>query len=36
MSKHGRGWARVGDDFLEGNYDSIVKAQAECEEEALK
>jgi hypothetical protein len=35
-SKHGRIWARVGDDFLEGNYDSIVKAQAACEKEARK
>ena len=32
MSKYGRIWARVGDDFLEGNYDSIEEAKAACEE----
>ena len=32
MSKYGRIWARVGDDFLNGNYDSIEKAKAACEE----
>jgi len=34
MSKYGRIWARVGDDFLDGQYDSVEEAQAACEEEA--
>ena len=34
ISKYGRIWARVGDDFLEGQYDSIEEAKAACEEEA--
>ena len=33
-SKYGRIWARVGDDFLEGHYDSIAEAQDACDEEA--
>ena len=36
MSKHGRIWARVGDNFLDGHYDSIEQARAACEEEARK
>jgi hypothetical protein len=36
MSKYGRIWARVGDDFLDGNYDSVEEAQAACEEEVQK
>ena len=34
MSKYGRIWARVGDNFLEGNYGSIEEAKSACEEEA--
>lgn len=34
MSKYGRIWARVGDDFLDGQYDSLEEAQAACDEEA--
>ena len=33
MSKYGRIWARVGDDFLDGQYESVEGAQAACEEE---
>ena len=36
MSKYGRIWARVGDDFLEGHYDSLEEAKAACEKEAKK
>lgn len=36
MSKYGRVWARVGDDFLDGQYDSVEEAQAACDEEAKK
>ena len=28
MSKNGRIWARVGDDFLEGHYDSLEEARS--------
>ena len=33
MSKYGRIWARVGDNFLDGQYESVEEAQAACEEE---
>jgi hypothetical protein len=36
ISKYGRIWARVGDDFLDGQYDSIEEAKAACEEETQK
>ena len=36
MSKYGRIWVRVGDDFLDGQYDSLEEAQAACEKEAQK
>ena len=36
MSKYGRIWARVGDDFLDGQYDSLEEAKAACEKEAQK
>ena len=36
MSKYGRIWARVSDDFLEGHYDSLEEAQAACDEEVQK
>jgi hypothetical protein len=32
MSKNGRIWGRVGNDFLDGPYDSVEEAQAACEE----
>lgn len=34
ISKYGRIWARVGDDFLDGEYDSLTEAKAACEREA--
>ena len=33
-SKSGRIWARVGDDFLDGEYDSLTEAKAACEQGA--
>ena len=33
-SKSGRIWARVGDDFLDGEYNSLTEAKAACEREA--
>ena len=33
-SKSGRIWARVGDDFLDGEYDSLSEAKAAREREA--
>ena len=30
ISKNGGAWARVGDDFLDGRYDSLEEAQAAC------
>ena len=36
MSKYGRIRARVGDNFLEGQYDSLEEARAACDEEAKK
>ena len=34
QAKSGRIWARVGDDFLDGEYDSLSEAKAACEREA--
>ena len=34
MSKYGRIWARVGDDFLDVEYASLTEAKAACEREA--
>ena len=34
QSKSGRVWARVGDDFLDGQYDSLSEAKAACEQGA--
>ena len=36
MSKYGRIWARVGDDFLDGPYDSVEEAQAAADSEGRK
>lgn len=32
-TKDGRIWARVGDNFLNGQHDSLSEAQAACERE---
>ena len=34
QAKSGRIWARVGDDFLDGEYDSLTEAKAACDREA--
>jgi len=34
QAKSGRIWARVGDDFLDGEYDSLSEAKAACEQGA--
>lgn len=34
QAKSGRIWARVGDDFLDGEYNSLTEAKAACEREA--
>ena len=34
QAKSGRIWARVGDDFLDGQYDSLTEAKAACEQGA--
>ena len=36
MSKYGRIWARVGDNFLDGPYDSVKEAQAAADSEGSK
>ena len=36
MSKYRRIWARVGDDFLDGPYDSVEEAQAAADSEGRK
>ena len=34
QAKSGRIWARVGDDFLDGEFNSVTEAQDACDREA--